>query len=98
MKNGREAWRLLVNQYAGEDKWQSELKRQDELLHNRQWKEQSNFLLEKFIAQHRNAFVSIRQCAEHVTFQLPSLTCLMPFNAMILDFKLRWLKYKRTQT
>jgi hypothetical protein len=71
-KNGREAWRSLVNQYAGEDKWQSELKRQDELLHNRQWKGQSNFSLEKFIAQHRNAFVSMRQCAEHVTFQLPN--------------------------
>jgi hypothetical protein len=71
-KNGREAWRSLVNQYAGEDKWQSELKKQDELLHNRQWRGQSNFSLEKFIAQHRNAFVSMRQCAEHVTFQLPN--------------------------
>jgi hypothetical protein len=71
-KQGREAWRSLVNQYAGEDKWQSELKRQDDLLHNRQWKGQSNFSLEKFIAQHRNAFVSMRQCAEHVTFQLPN--------------------------
>jgi hypothetical protein len=71
-KQGREAWRSLVNQYAGEDKWQAELKRQDELLHNRIWKGQSNFTLEKFIAQHRNAFVSMRQCAEHVTFQLPN--------------------------
>jgi hypothetical protein len=71
-KQGREAWRSLVNQYAGEDKWQAELKRQDELLHNRVWKGQSNFSLEKFIAQHRNAYVSMRQCAEHVTFQLPN--------------------------
>ena len=71
-KHGRDAWRSLVMQYAGEDKWQSELKYQDDLLHNRQWKGQSNFSLEKFIAQHRNAFVSMRQCAEHVTFQLPN--------------------------
>jgi hypothetical protein len=71
-KHGRDAWRSLVNQYAREDKWQSELKYQDDLLHNRQWKGQSNFSLEKFIAQHRNAFVSMRQCAEHVTFQLPN--------------------------
>jgi hypothetical protein len=41
-KQGQEAWRSLVNQYAGEDKWQAELKRQDELLHNRVWKGQSN--------------------------------------------------------
>jgi hypothetical protein len=42
------------------------------LLHNRQWKGQSNFSLEKFMAQHHNAFVSMCQCAEHVTFQLPN--------------------------
>jgi hypothetical protein len=71
-KNGREAWRSLVNQCTGEDKWQSELKRQDELLHSRQWKRQSNFSLEKFIAQHLHAFVSMHQCAEYVTFQLPN--------------------------
>jgi hypothetical protein len=71
-KQGREAWRSLVTQYAGDDKWEAELKRQDDLLHNRVWKGQSNFSLEKFIAQHRNAYVSMRQSAEHVTFQLPN--------------------------
>jgi hypothetical protein len=71
-KNGREAWNSLITQYAGDDKWQSELTKQDELLHNRQWKGQSNFSLEKFIAQHRNAYVTMRQSAEHVTFQLPN--------------------------
>jgi hypothetical protein len=70
-KQGREAWRSLVNQYAGQDKWEAEVKRQDDLLHNRQWKGQSNFSLEKFIAQHRNAYVSMRQCVEHITLQLP---------------------------
>ncbi len=71
-KDGRGAWYSLINQYAGDDKWQAELTRQDELLHNREWKGQSNFSLEKFIAQHRNAYVSMRQCVEHVTFQLPN--------------------------
>jgi hypothetical protein len=71
-KNGRGAWNSLITQYAGDDKWQAELTKQDELLHNRQWKGQSNFSLEKFIAQHRNAYVSMRQSAEHVTFQLPN--------------------------
>jgi hypothetical protein len=61
-----------MTQYAGEDKWQSELKHQDELLHKRQWKGQSNFSLEKSIAQHRNAFLSMRQFTEHITFQLPN--------------------------
>jgi len=31
---------------------------------------QSNFTLEKIIAQHHNAFVSMQQCATHVAFQL----------------------------
>jgi hypothetical protein len=71
-KDGRSAWFALVQQYAGVDKWQSELKRQDELLHTRKWKAQSNLPLEKFIAAHRNAFVSMTQCADHVNYQLPN--------------------------
>ena len=55
-----------MNQCAGKDKWEAELKHQDDLLHTRIWKGQSKFPLEGFIAQHRNAFVSMQQCAEHV--------------------------------
>jgi hypothetical protein len=71
-KDGRSAWFALVHQYAGVDKWQAELKRQDELLHTRKWKAQSNLSLEKFIASHRNAYVSMTQCADHVNYQLPN--------------------------
>lgn len=71
-KNGRGAWFALVQQYAGEDKWRAELKNQDELIHTRKWKGQTNFSLEKFVAQHRNAYVSMSQCADHVAFQLPN--------------------------
>jgi hypothetical protein len=69
-KNGREAWLALSNQYAGNDKWEAEIKRHEQLLHTREWKGQSNFTLERFIAQHRNAFVSMQAAAEHVTYQL----------------------------
>ena len=47
------------------------MRRQHDLLHNRVWKGRSNFPLEGFVAQHRNAFVSMQQCDEHVSFQLP---------------------------
>ena len=47
-KDGRGAYFSLRNQYAGRDKWEAELKRQDNLLHTRVWKGQSNFSLEKF--------------------------------------------------
>ena len=69
-KNGRGVYAALTSQYAGRDKWESEIHRQDDLLNNWVRKGQSNFPLEGFVAQHQNAFVSIEQCAEHVSFQL----------------------------
>ena len=56
-KDGRGAWKALTSQYAGKDKWEAEIKRQEQLLHTRIWKGQSNFSLENFISQHRNAYV-----------------------------------------
>ena len=71
-KNGCGALLALTDQYAGNDKWEAEICKQDDLLHARVWKGQSNFPLEGFIAQHCNAFVSMQQCAEHITYQLPN--------------------------
>ena len=71
-KNGRGALQALTNQYAGNDKWEAEIRRQDDLLHTRIWKGQSSFPLEGLIAQHHNAFVSMQQCAEHIAYQLPN--------------------------
>ena len=70
-KAGRHGWRSLGS-IAGKDKWAAEIKRQEQLLHTRVWKGQSNFSLEKFIAQHHNAFVSMQACAEHIQHQLPN--------------------------
>jgi hypothetical protein len=74
-KNGRDAWLALSNQYAGKDKWEAEIKRHEQLMRTRTWKGQSNFTLERFIAQHRNAFVSMQAAAEHVTYQIPNSHC-----------------------
>ena len=71
-KQGREAWLAITGQYAGKDKWTAEIKQQEQLLHTCVWKGQSNFSLEKFITQHRNAFVSMQACAEHIQYQLPN--------------------------
>ena len=60
----------LHHQYAGHDKWELELTKQDNLLHNCIWRGQFNFSLEKFISQHHNAFVLMQQCAQHVSYQL----------------------------
>lgn len=71
-KNGRGAYRSIVSQYAGADKWQAELKKQEDVVHNRIWKGQSNFTLDKFVAQHRNAYVMMEECSHHVPYQLPN--------------------------
>ena len=71
-KDGRGAWKALTSQYAGKDKWEAEIKCQEQLLHTRIWKGQSNFSLENFISQHRNAYVSMQASAEHVQYQLPN--------------------------
>ena len=49
-KDGRGAWLALRNQYAGKDKWEAEIKKQENLIHTKKWKGQSNFSLEGFIA------------------------------------------------
>ena len=71
-KDGRGAWKALTSQYAGKDKWEAEIKCQEQLLHTRVWKGQSNFSLENFISQHRNAYVSMQASVEHVPYQLPN--------------------------
>ena len=94
-KDGRGAWKALTSQYAGKDKWEAEIKRQEQLLHTRIWKGQSNFSLENFISQHRNAYVSMQASAEHVQYQLQMNiqgldSCSRRFNALMQDFKLPW--------
>ena len=71
-RDGEAAWKALTSQYAGKDKWEAEIKKQEQLLHTCIWKGQSNFSLEHFISQHRNAFVSMSACAEHIQYQLPN--------------------------
>ena len=71
-KDGRGAFEALTKQYAGVDKWEAEIKKQSHLLHTRKWKGQSNFTLEKFVQQHRNAYVSMQACSQHVDYQLPN--------------------------
>ena len=71
-RDGNGAWNALTSQYAGKDKWEAEIKKQEQLLHTHVWKGQSNFLLEHFISQHHNTYVSMSACAEHVQYQLPN--------------------------
>ena len=68
---------VLMNQYAGDNKWEAEIKKQDDLLHTCIWKGQLVSPIEGFIAQHRNTYFPMQQCAELVEYQLPNQhTCM----------------------
>ena len=100
-KDGRGAWKALPSQYAGKDKWEAEIKCQEQLLHTRIWKGQSNFSLENFISQHRNAYVSMQpvlnMCSTNSQMNIPGLdSCSRRFNALMQDFKLPWQASKLT--
>ena len=71
-RDGEGARKALTSQYAGKDKWEAEIKKQKQLLHTCVWRGQSNFSLEHFISQHRNAYVSMSACAEHIQYQFPN--------------------------
>jgi hypothetical protein len=71
-KDGRGAYLAMVAQYAGTDKWEAEIKKANAVLLTRRWKGTQNFTLEKFVSQHRNSYVTLQACAEHVEYQLPN--------------------------
>ena len=50
--NNMGAWLALKTQYSVHDNWQAEIKVKYNLLHTCVCKDQNNFTLEKFIAQH----------------------------------------------
>jgi hypothetical protein len=71
-RNGRGALEALLTQFAGDDKWDAEIKKQESLLHTRVWKGQSNYGLEKHCASHRHAYVQLQAASEHIEYQLPN--------------------------
>jgi hypothetical protein len=71
-KNGRAAWFALLRQHAGTDKWEQELKREQEVLTSHSWKGNNNITLSKFTDKHRSSYINMVTCAYHVEFQLPN--------------------------
>ena len=69
-KYGRGALLGVQSQYADQEKWQAELITQECIIHKQLWKGQGQFTLDSFLGQHRNAFVTMQECAQHVPYQL----------------------------
>jgi len=62
----------IKNQFAGKDKWLSELKKQEDMMHQGIWKGTNIISLEKFVGYHRHAYISMERCADYIDYQLPN--------------------------
>ena len=70
-KDGRKAWMAMVSSHVGDDKWENLQREKLRFLMNTVWNGRS-YSLEKFIGQHRSAFVQLEEAALHVNIQLPT--------------------------
>ena len=71
-KYGREAFLAIKRQYAGVEKWESELRTQEKIMHDHDFNVCTNYTLETYNCAHRNAYVVMEQCSDQVTYQLPT--------------------------
>ena len=71
--NGCAACLAIVDQYTSEDKWQALIKTSEDMIPNCCWKGTMAFSLEKFVGQHRAAYVFLSQYVEH-----DNIECLDP--------------------
>lgn len=71
-KNGRAAYLALMKQHAGPAMWDKEVKECMDFLLNRKFTGGTSFTLERFLSQHRAAFVSLQRCAENVQVEIPN--------------------------
>eukprot|EP00957_Ditylum_brightwellii_P031315 2373997-Ditylum_brightwellii.AAC.1 len=65
MKNGRGALAWIIQQYVRADTWQAELSMRDKFLHEKVRNCQMLYPLERFMGQHRGAFMAMKEAAEH---------------------------------
>ena len=74
-------------QYVVNDKWQKLFKDSVDILQNLCWPGQGMFMLDKFILVHRNYFVVMTQCDQHVNYQLTNKITRVNFHINAIECK-----------
>ena len=59
-RKGRGAWRAIIAQHCGDDKWEAEIKSSDDFLKTRIQKGNTNHSLEQFMEQHRSEYIILQ--------------------------------------
>ena len=70
-KDCRGAFEALIANHAGDTKYRSIMDRNLNLLQNIKWSKKS-YPLESHLSNHRQEFEDLRDCAQHITVQVPS--------------------------
>ena len=70
-KDGRGSWKAMISSHVGDDKWEQLQRDKLKFLMNTKWNGKS-YSLEKFLGQHRSAYVQLEEAAMHVNIQLPT--------------------------
>lgn len=70
-KDGVAAFHALVNQHAGVAYWDAQKKDSNELMSTLRYTGGGQMTLEQFSSNHRQAYVKLTQCADHVPVELP---------------------------
>ena len=70
-RDGRGAFFALTAQFAGPAMWDKEARTSAEFLMSREWTGGTSLTLERFLGQHRAAYVALERCSQHVQCQLP---------------------------
>ena len=71
-RDGRGAFLALKEQHAGPAMWDKEAKTSIDFLINRKFTGGTSTTLERYLSQHRAAYVSLQRCAENVQIEIPN--------------------------
>jgi hypothetical protein len=71
-QNGCRAFFAIQAQHAGKDVWDKLVKEAKTVLQNRKWLVITNVTLAKHMGMHRQVFITMTECAEHIPVDVPN--------------------------
>jgi hypothetical protein len=72
LHDGRSAYIDVCAQHAGKDVWDKLHKDAEAMLQNRKWNGMANVTLSQHMAKHRQAFITLDECAEQISMEIPN--------------------------
>ena len=71
-RDGRKAFIAIRAQHAGKDVWDKLVKEAETILQTRKWTGTTNVTLAQHMGKHRQAFITLTECAEHLPVNVPN--------------------------